>query len=147
MTSWYSGRADPESRVLSLLTGQREEKSGSTPKEGAYDALARWLGACKAPIGAGWGVGHIPFLLGGQVAPGGGGALHWKGGAIQGSGHFRLGQRLCLLSPWRHLEVPRSLALPTPSSLPYFTTTCHLLTSLLRLLSISTLTLPSLNRS
>ena len=53
-------------------------------KEESYDTLAGWLGGgYKAPIGAGRGVGQIPFLGGtgrsGRVAQDGRGQGHDKG--------------------------------------------------------------------
>ena len=55
-------------------TKEREERSQDTPADlligwgkGSSNTLASWLRVYKAPIiGAGWGVGHIPFLAGGR---------------------------------------------------------------------------------
>ena len=68
------GKPDNERVLMSVFITQGEQRSRDTHadlligwgKKGSYNTLAGWLGACKVPIRAGWGMGHIPFLVGGR---------------------------------------------------------------------------------
>ena len=71
MTSWLSGRANPRLVVTYVFIAQGEEQSYNTPADwlgrgGSYNTLTGWLGVYKAPMVVGWGVGDMPFLVGGR---------------------------------------------------------------------------------